>query len=464
MKRIFFWCFAGFLLTQDVFATPKSDSILTFTGAGRAKFAWDRFAWANEDYTGKTSAQIGSEGKSLMLFDTDEGVERSLDKIAAGANHAFIRISRSGKWLMWNDIPNGKTYIHNISSQSTSAKVVLLDKATCAYWCARAFWIDPTSGVEYIYCLNNYAPTLYQGDAIYKIPLTATGTADLSKATKIVYQGGAKVDDVISLSADGKKLGAAFPWPDTYVLDVATGRLDYRHNGIFGCQSNLAPDNSYRFFHCESDHYGIQMFPTWPSTDNLFIDLSKNLAGNPTNNVTDFSAPRWSNNVQFFSNSYPMGDNGAIYEDPTIVAGQSAAFVKALKIYMIGSFVLEKFAADFKSIEKSIAIAQDVRYRQYGGDAWLSNGTGSVSVLPSVAVNFGRTPAKNILVNNGTAIISGLGDRDVVRISDARGRVVRTIAGKKSVVLDNKQLKSGVYLISCGNKESLITGKLTITK
>ena len=230
-----------------------------------------------------------------------------------------------------------------------------------------------------------------------RLTINADGTADIAGATKIPNEQNLAMDGAMGISADGKKIGGAFPWPNVKILDVATGKLTDRHAGGFGCQANLAPDNSYRFFHCEGDHFGIMMFGSnLQDPTNWFVNLGINLAGvpNPNNKtVMDFVAPRWSNHVQYVTASYPMGDNhdsyfegGQLWE----VWGHSPDQVRSIKMESWPQVFIGKFSADFKMQEKSMLIASDPRYVQLGGDAWICSGTtygnqcGSSSTSPAI--------------------------------------------------------------------------------
>jgi hypothetical protein len=170
------------------------------------------------------------------------------------------------------------TYIVDLTAANPTKKV-FLSKTNCTYWCVRAMWVDPVTKADYAYALDNYKPSPdYYGTGFYKIPINADGTANTSGAVKLYST--TNIDESVSVSADGTKIGCAVPWPNTKILDVASGTFTDRHAGGFGCQANIAPDNSYRFFHCGSEHTDIDMFPGLTG-DLCRVDLNKNLAGLP---------------------------------------------------------------------------------------------------------------------------------------------------------------------------------------
>ena len=137
-------CFSLVLLFQNAFASPKTDSIVTFLGGAHAKFVWPRWAWCNENYTPKAKSAAVAEGLSLMLLDTRTGTERAL--ITGLKEAGEPRISRSGKWA--TVIEGKKSYIVDLTV-STPVKKVLLDASTTpAYYLANAWWIDPTNADE----------------------------------------------------------------------------------------------------------------------------------------------------------------------------------------------------------------------------------------------------------------------------------------------------------------------------
>ncbi len=452
--------FSAALIPQSLQASPKTDSIVTFLGGAHAKFVWPRWAWCNENYQPKTKAAAVAEGMSLMLMDTREGTERAL---ATGLKNAGEpRISRSGKWATFTE--DKKSYIVDLTT-STPVKKVLLDATTTsAYYYANCWWIDPANGDEYVFATDN---TDKGSTAIWRFKVNADGTA--GAATKVKINSAAYIVGGISVSADGKKLGAAFPWPDTKILDIATGNLLDRHNGMFGCQPNLAPDNSYRFFHCEDDHLGIMMFGSdLQDNTNWFVNLSINLAGVPNPNketVMDFMAPRWTNHVQYLTAQCPMGDNfenycanpndqsdeGWMNDNGSSLWGLSAASVQKLSLIKVPKFFIGKFAADFKTQEKSIMVGADPRYMQYTGDGWICNGTtygNPCTTTRALAQNHTAQLPRLSVVRRGSQVIVGTNGIEPVSINviDSQGSIVKTIVGKN--IIDTRGFGTGVYIVS----------------
>ncbi len=470
MRYIVFLGILMVLFSRSLSASPKTDSIVTFLGGAHAQFVWPRFAWCNDNYTPKTKAAAMAEGLSLMLMDTRTGTERA---VMTGLKEAGEpRISRSGKWA--TVVEGKKSYIVDLTA-STPVKKVLLDAATTpAYYLANAWWIDPATGDEYVFATDFVVDK--GSTAIWKFKVSADGTA--GPATKVKVNSTEYIVGGISISADGKKLGAAFPWPNTKILDIPSGNLTDRHFGVFGCQPNLAPDNSYRFFHCEGDHFGLIMFGS-NLQDNAwwFVNLSINLAGVPNpNNATamDFMAPRWTNHVQYYTAQCPMGDNyrsecadplgNTCYLNWSLTATQ----VKSMNMLEVPKFFIGKFTADFKLQEKSMMIGADPRYMQYTGDAWICSGVTDGKPCPTTASSKAiRTDnafsARIQRTGSSVTIHTSSGASSVIRVSDARGKVVRTWSGSGTCTLDAQNLSAGAYMVSVAAGARSETVRLLLT-
>ena len=177
-------------------------------------------------------------------------------------------------------------------------------------------------------------------------------------------------------------------------------------------------------------------------------------------------APRWSNHVQYYTAQCPMGDNyenncpnplGSGDDDCPMEDGSwwglSATQVKALSLRKVSKFFLGKFTADFKSQEKSIMIGSDPRYMQYTGDGWICSGVTDGTPCPTTAslnalrAGSGLT-ARIQRTGSLVTIHAGSDARSTIRISDSRGRTVRTWSGLGSFTLNEHDFTAGTYLLS----------------
>ncbi len=227
-----------------------------------------------------------------------------------------------------------------------------------------------------------------------------------------------------------------------------------------------------RLFHCEGDHLGIMMFGSnLQDGTNWFVNLATNLVGVPSGGM-DFIAPRWSNHVQYFTAAYPMGDNYESYMEDQAGAmpwGQSATWVQTqLDMLKMPKVFIGKFSADFRTQEKSMLIASDPRYVQTGGDAWICSGTtygnqcGGTSMSPAIRRDDQLRGLS--IVQSGAFVNIESNGKATVRITDARGKLVRQVTGSGSIAVDTRDLATGAYIVSARQQGSRLTKQVTIAR
>jgi hypothetical protein len=170
-------------------------------------------------------------------------------------------------------------------------------------------WRHPDDGSQWLYFLHD-------GDGVVRARM------DDASVRETVWKKGVDRRRLVSVSADGTRMGACGPW----VAIVPNGT--FRQHGS-GCSPSLAPDNSYRFFHMgtEVGHGGVRMYdggaknprPVW------FGKLLSELGA---------STPeaRWSSDARFVTAiiAYGGGDPLVFYSD--IYLGQfDEGFTKVVK-------------------------------------------------------------------------------------------------------------------------------------
>ncbi len=110
-----------------------------------------------------------------------------------------------------------------------------------------------------------------------------------------------------------------------------------------------------------------------------------------------------------------------------------------------------KFSADFKTQEKSFLVASDPRYFQYGGDAWICNGTTDGSpctatgTLPENHEN--QRPGVTVSQNGSLVSVGTQGNVPVgIRLANAQGRVLGSAEG--ACIFDTRGYARGIYVLT----------------
>ncbi len=127
MKYLCFLTLIVAALVQYVPADTKSD-VLALTGNAQTKLVWIRYPWCDSAYNPiKPYRTSDGENKNaftqLVVFSTDEGVERYLEKDIG--YHFSPRITRkSGKCVIWSDKANTCAWIKDYAGISDKRKLL----------------------------------------------------------------------------------------------------------------------------------------------------------------------------------------------------------------------------------------------------------------------------------------------------------------------------------------------------
>jgi hypothetical protein len=155
-------------------------------------------------------------------------------------------------------------------------------------------WNDPATGKEWLY----FSDKAY-GVRIDRCPIDSTAHREL------VWNRSA-VSIRFRVSADGKYGGGEFPWSKAGVVSLPNGTFSEYGSG---CNSMIAPDNSYRFYHMLGTHREITMYDSG-GTNSRNI----NLGSAPGVGSRNLWIPKWSNNPRFFTMSGPGGPEGSFHD------------------------------------------------------------------------------------------------------------------------------------------------------
>ncbi len=435
----------------SLFADTRSD-ILELTGNARTKLVWVRFPWCDSTYTPvqafKSDNSLGNSGPNtqLMAFDTDEGVQRYLDEQLDF--HTVPRITRrDGSHVIWSDKGNSCSWIRDHAGKTPKRKLLTKGDYTvvhCRY--------DATSGKEYIYTLSD------DGKRLSMMTLKSDYTADTTTRT-LVYTATDKMKTSLGISADGRYLGTHVPWPQTRIIDMQSNQVYPRHvSEPFGCEPNLAPDNSYRFFYHSSGHDTVRMWGPALSTTMWHVPVNKGLPGAGTK-YFDTMGPRWSNQVRFFTISYPLLFGFEVNWNMLDVFRMSAAQMKAEDPAKAGTFLLGKFSSDYQTVEKYVNVSgTDIRRRDVVGDAWIADVPSGARTRKPTSVE-DRQPKVTI---RGSAIEVGFaeGSIGIVTLTNAKGVSVARVTAMGRALMNKVPLPAGLYILTLRTEGEISTTRI----
>jgi hypothetical protein len=245
-------------------APPPADMVENFTG-GRTKIIWARSVNENID------ADLSNASYKLMGYDTHDGRERVL--VPGPISCANPWITSDGQRIVFTSWPDTQVYIADWSGQN----LYPLLKGYGLY-----VWNDPATKREWIY----YSDYPY-GTVIYRCEID-------SITHKELIWNQSKVSIRFRVSADGTHGGGEFPWPNAG--EVLLPNISFQQYGS-GCNAQIAPDNSYRFFVLEGGHHAIFLCDSG-KTDCREIPVSSILGSQSTNTIW---APKWSNDPRFLT-------------------------------------------------------------------------------------------------------------------------------------------------------------------
>ncbi|MBD3239352.1 MAG: hypothetical protein GF331_02110 [Chitinivibrionales bacterium] len=246
------------------------DSIEQFTG-NRTKVIWGRPYVDDADMTTANFELVGLDTR-----------ERRVTVIRPGPiSCANPWITPDGKHVVYTDWPGNTVYLTDWNGIDRH----ILTKGYGLY-----VWADPNGGRQWLY----YSDTAY-GARISRVAL------DDTTQRSVVWER-TRVSIRFRLSADGTRGGGEFPWPAAGVIDLNSNAFT-RYGS--GCNSQIAPDNSYRFFHLAGSHQAIYMYDGGGATQRS-IDLTSA----PGIGAYAIWAPKWTSDPRFFTMVGPHATGG----------------------------------------------------------------------------------------------------------------------------------------------------------
>jgi hypothetical protein len=273
---------AGLLSPAPAAAADVATQIRQLTGA-ETRIVWIR----HKQWEGKPTDHLdGGSGYSVMAFGTEEKTgEREL--VPEGEIYNPL-ISPSGDRVIYNAKRDGKLQIHCVDWNGANSRVL---SDGYGMW----LWRDPATGIEWVYASNDR-----YGDLLDRFQL------DNLKVREKLYTG--PKSHRLSVSADGTRAAGELPWPNTGILDLRTGQVDYK-NYRKGCNVYISPDNSYMVFVMDGGHASVTLY----KTDGSSRDISLKPPGLKTLKNGGGSVmwnPKWSSDACLMSVAGPFKQLG----------------------------------------------------------------------------------------------------------------------------------------------------------
>lgn len=266
-----------------------ASEVLAMTGGRQTKAAWIR---VSHESPPKQWTHLSYNGGVLMGFDTAEGKERVI--VSEPAKCWEPRLTSDGKRVVFAG-PERTLWV--VDWDGKNLKKVMQGE----YYFPVGTWQDP-SGTDWVY-VGNHGWSKEEG----------TSLSNLSGGTSIVKF---KLDDPsvrelvwdkthisnASVGPDGKSMAGELPHPNMGVAKFPNVGWTLYGNG---CNPNLAPDGSGRFFFMLGGHKHIRLFgPEGPESGDTRVAVST-----MKDEIKDDSwRPRWTNDVRFLS--IQSGDYG----------------------------------------------------------------------------------------------------------------------------------------------------------
>jgi hypothetical protein len=221
-------------------AQTVSEKLTKLTGGARVKLTW------------------APALKDIYVLDTKEGKERKLP-----VKGIYIRsmpvISPDGNKVIFGngDIPESDT--KRASKIAKNAQICAIDftdtdgkslKVLKKGVAPLAVWRDPKSGIDWVY----YSAGLGSDKRCGHIRRFQLNDPSKDELMWDKTDG----DAPMSVSGDGKYASGQYPWPRPALVTMPNGSITPTADK--GCNSHIAPDNSYRFFAVNSGHTELLMY------------------------------------------------------------------------------------------------------------------------------------------------------------------------------------------------------------
>jgi hypothetical protein len=264
--------------------------LLVLAGCGRNERADDelrlmadapaRMVWCRQQTEDRDLFVRGTRFKLMGICTEDRGGERVI--LRELGNYHKPMITADGSRVVYTDAPSRTIYVVNWNGTG------MRELATGV---AEELWMDPQTGIEWVYSLPNSISVRESTEGLVRFQL------DNPAIVEMIWDQSPVNSDAMQLSADGAFMSIQNPHPRAGVLDVKNGTV---RNVGRGCWAAMAPDNSYLMWIFDGAHRNLIMH----SHDGK-SRWSVNVNGAPGMDGYEVYHPRWSNRKRFISVSGP---------------------------------------------------------------------------------------------------------------------------------------------------------------
>ena len=226
-------------------------------------------------------------------------------------------------------------------------------------------WRDPGTGVEWVYVATGEADTQalsYHQVQRHRIDDPGEGA--------LVWDRSPVSEDNFQVSADGRRGGGVFPWPDVGLADLVSHRWSKLGEG---CWTALAPGDLGLLWYFDGTHRNL----TLVNTDR---DERWRIRINDAPGIAGFEVyhPRWSNHPRFLTMTGPY------------VVGNASNRIRGgggrVEVY------LGRFGEDFRTIETWMQVTRNEGADFYP-DAWIDPRAGDLPPATAPVALGGAAPA-----------------------------------------------------------------------
>ncbi|HOW96875.1 MAG TPA: hypothetical protein P5567_06940 [Kiritimatiellia bacterium] len=311
--------------------------VRAFTGA-RTRAVWCRQAeGAGED--------VFARGRQLQVWGYDSG-DGLGERVILGAvtNYHRPMITPKGDRIVFNNL------------RDRLISVVRWDGSglrTLTNGTAADVWLDPATGVEWVYMMVREIEEFHSGPVI-RFQL------DNPAVSEVVLDRQDVTWDNFQLSADGTRASGQFPHPRAGYVRLPGGDETVLGKG---CWTSMAPDNSYLSWIFDGPHRNLHLFAPDGRHWKVTINGAPGVAG------YEVYHPRWSNHARYFAMTgpYKVGPQGK----NLIAAGGGAVDV-----------YLGRFSPDFTAVEDWLKLT-GADQADFFPDLWIEGGRGAAVTLPA---------------------------------------------------------------------------------
>lgn len=322
-----------------------SHQIETVTEGAHARIVWNQ----SQDLRDPDTFSSGKQ-QFLMGIDSRDGQGQRI-LIKERGNYTRPLISTDGKTILYTSrrqYRKGRLGIQEAeifrSDWNGSSPIRVTEG-----WAVQC-WRDPSSGIEWVYAVNDWSPTGTQTPdpkRLFRFPLNNP------EKSEVIYDETTLDPDSIQLSRDGLQASGGFPWPNAGIFTF-DGKTVTTQKLLNGCWPSHSPDSSHVSWVFDGNHRTATFFAN---------DSGKSWKVNfnpPETNGHEMYHPRWSNHPRYLVITGPY-KSGKKRTNPIYRGGRSA------EIY------LGRFDAKLSKVEAWLEITGNSLGDNYP-DAWIEGG------------------------------------------------------------------------------------------